>query len=122
MRILWQRYPLAAKEVIHCLEQETYWSPRTTKTLIRRLVKKGALGFKKEGRVYFYHPLISEDRCQVAETESFLNRVFGGSIYPLVFQFMKSHQLSRNEVQQLRYLLDDYSNRTRGQVQQGEAS
>ena len=63
MKILWEDSPKTANEIVELLSKETNWSPKTIKTLLNRLVKKEALGFKKEGRTYFYYPLVSKDKC-----------------------------------------------------------
>lgn len=61
MKIFWSRSALCtANEIVEALEGFSEWKPNTVKTLIARLVKKEALGFKEERRIYFYYPLITE--------------------------------------------------------------
>ena len=54
MRVLWERSPLTANEVVERLSSKARWKPKTVKTLIDRLVKKGAVKFEKEGRRHKY--------------------------------------------------------------------
>ncbi len=106
MKVIWKRSPISAGEVIdELVAQDASWHPKTAKTLLARLVKKRALGFEKEGRAYLYHPLVEEKECAVAESESFLSRVFGGSLKPLLVHMVEENKLSAKEIEELRKLL-----------------
>ncbi len=63
MQVLWSKGPLTANEVVEQLAKKTKWNPRTVKTLINRLLKKGALNFQKQGRQYRYFAAVSESKC-----------------------------------------------------------
>jgi len=80
MKAVWARSPITANEVVDALFDTTPWKPKTIMTLLNRLVKKGALGFEKEGRAYRYYPLVGEAECVRAKRRSFLERVYGGSL------------------------------------------
>jgi BlaI family transcriptional regulator, penicillinase repressor len=105
MKVCWARPHAAAQEIIEALAARGAWHPKTVKTLLSRLVKKRALGFRKEGRSYRYHPLVAEKDCVTAESESFLDRVFGGSLQPLLAHFVETRKLSPTEIAGLRTLL-----------------
>jgi BlaI family penicillinase repressor len=83
------------------------WHPKTIKTFLARLVNKKALGFKKEGRGYVYRPLVSEKECVDAASESFLQRVFGGSLKPMLAHFVEHKKLSASQIRELKELLED---------------
>ncbi|HPN84839.1 MAG TPA: BlaI/MecI/CopY family transcriptional regulator [Victivallales bacterium] len=104
MKVLWKRNPMTAQEII-CELRETEWHPKTVKTLIARLVKKGAVGYKSEGRTYLYSPLIKEKSSVIRETQSLLDRLFGGSLAPMVAQFVESKKLSNEELDELSRIL-----------------
>ena len=106
MRVVWARSPLAASDIIDALaSSDASWHPRTAKTLLNRLVKKGALGFRKEGRSYLYRPLVAEKDCVDVASASFLDRVFGGSLKPMLAHFVEHRKLSRREIEELKRLL-----------------
>lgn len=108
MKICWLKsVPCTANEIVKALEESTDWKPNTIKTLIGRLVKKGALGFKEEGRVYIYYPLVTEQECIQAESKSFLTRVFGGALKPMLVNFLKGEKLSQDDIEELKRLLED---------------
>jgi len=105
MKICWSRSPVTAQEIIDTLAAGDDWHPKTVKTLLNRLVKKGALGFKKDGRSYLYHPLVDEKDCVSAETKSFLERVFGGSLRPMLAHFVENGRLEPEEIAEIKKLL-----------------
>lgn len=83
------------------------WKPTTVKTLISRLVKKNALGFRESGRVYYYYPLVTREECVRAESRSFLQRVYGGAVQPMLVSFIRESKLTSEELDELRRLLDE---------------
>jgi len=106
MNIVWSRAPCSAGEIIAALQQaDATWHPRTAKAFLNRLVKKKVLGFSKEGRAYVYLPLIRREECIDAASESFLGRVFGGSLKPMLAHFVQREKLSPDEIRELRRLL-----------------
>src|ERR1700744_2233261 len=105
MKICWDRSPITAQEIIEALSARDDWHPKTVKTLLNRLVKKRALGFKKDGRVYLYQPLVAEKECVAAESQSFLDRVFGGSLQPMLAHFAENQKLSPAEIDELKTIL-----------------
>lgn len=107
MKVIWSKQsPCTANEVVEELSELTDWKPNTVKTLISRLVKKGVLSYKEEGRVYLYHALLSEEECIKAESNSFLKRVFGGAIKPMLVNFLQDEKLSQEEIEELKRILE----------------
>jgi BlaI family penicillinase repressor len=111
MKVVWVRSPVSAQEIIDALALKDDWHPKTVKTLLNRLVKKRALGFRREGRAYLYHPLVAERDCIAAESESFLGRVFGGSLKPMLAHFADTRKLSAAEIAELKRLLKKSENK-----------
>lgn len=108
MKVIWAKAPCPAGEVIETLSSaDPTWHPKTIKTFLSRLVGKKALAFRKEGRAYLYRPLVSEKQCVDAASESFLDRVFGGSLKPMLAHFVEHKKLSAEEIRELRRLLEE---------------
>jgi BlaI family transcriptional regulator, penicillinase repressor len=105
MRAVWAGHPATANEVVERLAGEKDWSPRTIKTMLNRLVKKRALGFTEEGKRYLYRPLVSREECVRDESRSFLDRVFGGALGPMLNHFVRNEKLSAEEIAELKRLL-----------------
>ncbi len=106
MQVFWSKSPLTANQVVEELEKKIKWKPKTFKTLINRLMKKGALRFQKEGRKYRYYPAISEDKCVHTETRSFLQRVYRGATWPMLAAFLEDAELSAEDVKEFKKILD----------------
>jgi BlaI family transcriptional regulator, penicillinase repressor len=107
MRMVWQASPLTAAEIIERLSESKSWKPKTVKTLISRLVQKEALGCHKDSREYSYYPLVAENECVQAESRSFLNRIYGGSLKPMMVHFLENEKLSVEDIQELKALLQE---------------
>lgn len=102
MNVLWEG-PRTALEVADALGRH----PKTVKTLLGRLVRKGVLRFREEGNRYVYSPAIPRQRYVKEESASFLERVFGGETTPALVHFVRSTKLSTQEIDELRRLLDE---------------
>ncbi len=89
------------------MADKTAWNPRTVKTLLNRLVKKGVVGYETHGREYHYYPRLGEAECAGAQTQSFVKRVFGGAAGAMVAAFLDNGQLSAEEIAELKQILDE---------------
>ena len=105
MKIIWNEPPRTLQDVLSGLKH-TDWSTTTIQTYLARLVKKGALTTQRQGKGYLYYPAVSEDDCQLAESKTFLNRVYNGSLSQMVKGFVKSGSLSAEELSELKKLID----------------
>jgi len=105
MAVLWQRQPLAADEVMAALAGQQDWQEATVKSLLSRLLNKGAISAVKEGRRYLYTPVLQREQWLQQESEGFLDRLFGGSLAPFVAHFGKHRKLSQQEVAELKKLI-----------------
>jgi BlaI family penicillinase repressor len=107
MRLLWKKSPLTANDIVKTLSKKSPWKRETIRTLINRLVGKKALDFKKQSRQYLYFPLVGESECIMEETRSFLDRVHGGSIEPMLAAFVENENISPEAIARLKRILDD---------------
>ena len=106
MQVLWERGPQTANDVVNALSNKVRWKPRTVKTLISRLVKKGAVKAKEEGHRYRYSAAVNESACVRSETRSFVRRVYKGAMTPVLAAFLEDAQLSPQEIDELQEILD----------------
>lgn len=104
MKIIWGNAPKTLPEILNGLKH-TEWSTTTIQTYLARLVKKGALATERQGKGYLYYPALSETDCQIAESRTFLNRVYDGSLSQMVKGFVKSGNLSADELNELKELI-----------------
>ncbi|CBZ02566.1 BlaI/MecI/CopY family transcriptional regulator [Clostridium botulinum] len=106
MKIIWSNPYITANEVIDILDDYVEWKPKTVKTLLNRLLNKGAIHFEKEGREYKYYPLVSEDECIKEENKSFLDRVYNGAFKTMIANFIEEQNLTKEDIDDLKKLLE----------------
>lgn len=106
MKVLWATPGRTAEEVVQALRGRVTWNGRTIHTFINRLVQKKALRYEKEGNHYRYFPAVDQERCVRQETRSFLQRVYGGTLSPLLAAFIDDARLSPEDIADLKRLLD----------------
>jgi BlaI family penicillinase repressor len=106
MEVLWQKSPLTSLEVVQQLGGRKEWKDQTIRTMLSRLIQKGAVGFAAEGRIYRYRPLLSREKCVQQVSQSFLERVFEGAASSLVLHFVKNKKLSAKDMAELRAVLN----------------
>lgn len=107
MEVLWDSAPQTASEVTKALRPTTNWAENTVRTLLTRLVEKGALKTSENaGGTRTFLPAVKRDACVRAESQSFLDRVFGGATKPLLVHFAQNSKLTADEVRELKRILD----------------
>ncbi len=107
METLWERSPQTASEVAKALRPAMDWAENTVRTLITRLVEKGALKTKENASgTKTFLPAVKREDCVQAESESFMERVFRGAATPLLIHFASNAKLTPDEVRELKKLLD----------------
>jgi BlaI family transcriptional regulator, penicillinase repressor len=107
MEALWRKAPLTPEEIIAATAKPNGWGAGTVRTLITRLLRKGALaGARAEGG-YFYRPLISRADYVRSESQVLLDRLFGGQVAPLVAHFVTEQKLTAADVRKLRKLIEE---------------
>jgi predicted transcriptional regulator len=107
MKVLWQRSPLTAEEIIAELGEPLKWHASTVKTLLARLVKKGAARTEKDGRRFLYCPVIKRDQWLTDESTGLFDRLFGGRVAPLVAHFSEKKKLSKRDIAELKQLIQE---------------
>jgi BlaI family transcriptional regulator, penicillinase repressor len=111
MRVVWAQHPLTAADIITQLTaSDPSWHPKTARTLLARLVEKKALGYEERGRVYVYEPRVTEAECVAAASGSFVDRVFGGALKPMLAHFIEQRRLTRKDLDELHALFDQHDN------------
>lgn len=107
MEVLWRKQPLSADEVIAALAADVDWQEPTIKSLLNRLLKKGAIAAERDGRRYLYRPIVSRNEYVLATSKGLLDRLFGGRVAPLVAHFSNHRRLSKRDVAELRRLIEE---------------
>lgn len=106
MELLWQQAPRTSEEIVAALLQPTGWHEKTIRTLLSRLLGKGAVSAEKDGRRYLYSPTLTRRQWQSQESHNLLDRVFGGRLSPLLAHFSAHEKLGAKDIAELRKLID----------------
>jgi predicted transcriptional regulator len=107
MAVLWRGGAMATEAIVAALAPERHWQESTIKTLLSRLLRKGAARATKDGRRYVYTPVLTREQWLSSESEGLLDRLFGGRIAPLVAHFSKQRKLSKRDIAELRRLIEE---------------
>lgn len=107
MEVLWDTNPIATEDVVAALADRQNWQAPTIKTLLSRLLKKGAISAERDGRRYLYSPVLQRDQWLWTESKGLLDRLFGGRVAPLVAHFSKQRKLSKKDLAELRRLVEE---------------
>ena len=104
MKLLWRSEDaLPITEIREKLQQSRGWEPATIKTLVSRLVGKGAVNQEKRN-VYYYSPLISEKEYNTWATKDLISRLYNGSARDLVAALVHSDGLTKEDIEELRQM------------------
>jgi BlaI family penicillinase repressor len=112
MQVIWRQSSITAAETVAELGERTGWNHRTIRTLLGRLVRKKAIGFKTLGNRYVYHPLVSRESCVRAESQSFIQKIFCGDTASLLVHFVRHGDLSAEDLLELKKTLMDKAEET----------
>lgn len=108
MECLWEKAPQTAASAVAALQESTGWAPNTVRTLLARLVEKGALRAKENADgVKEFSPAVKREALVRQESRTFLQRVFRGAEKPLLAHFAANAKLTPEEVRELKRLLDE---------------
>ena len=106
MKILWQKgEPMAVSEVMAELSGND-WTPSTVSTFLQRLLKKGVLSCQKKGKTNLYYPVLCENEYELSETESFLSKLYQGSVKNMVAALYENKKLSKEDLSDLKKMFD----------------
>lgn len=98
--------PLSADEVVRAMNSDRDWSAGTIRTFLTRLMKKKALAATPAGRRYLYRPLIRREDYVHEQSRNLIDRLFGGRIAPFITQFSERQDLSADEIEELKRLIN----------------
>ena len=106
MEILWSSdQKLTVADVAARLEGND-WSASTVSTFLQRLLKKGVISCDKKGKANLYYPLLSRSEYDLSETESFLSKLYNGSVKNFVAAMYQSNKLSHQDIDDIKKMFD----------------
>jgi BlaI family transcriptional regulator, penicillinase repressor len=104
METLWERQPLYAESIVTAVAAQN-WTEGTIKTLLNRLLGKGAVSAEKEGRRYSYRPVLKREDYVLEESSNLVDRLFQGRVSSLVTHFSEQEKLTPDDIAELKRLI-----------------
>ncbi len=114
LNCLWEHSPRTVMQIVGELEGTVGWARSTTITTLHRMEDKGLVRCEQAGRGKAYVPLVEREQAVLAETRSFLDRVYQGSVGVMVSTMARQEGLSRAQIAQLRAILDEAEQEAKG--------
>lgn len=105
MNVVWERRSVVAREVLEAVEDRTGWAYTTVKTLMSRLVDKGALKGRKRGNTVVFEPVISREQARRSAVRGLLDRAFDGAFGSFVQHMLTQEKLSSKDRLELERML-----------------
>ena len=109
MNALWQEHPATAREIGQRLPSEIKWAYTTIRTMLTRLVEKGAISEHKRGNLSFYEPVLTRRKARMAALHSLVEQAFDGTFAPLMHFLIQEEALSPAERRKLKEMLEGKS-------------
>lgn len=107
MKALWKIEPCTSSEIVGEVSREQEWNDKTIRTLINRLISKGAVRAEKtDGKAFIYSSLISEKDYIKVENDNFINKLYGGSVKLMLTSFVENNNFTEEEIQNLKDILE----------------
>ena len=107
MEALWADQPLTATDIADRVGSGRGWSLATVKTMLSRLVAKGAITHREDGRRFLYSPAIEREAYVSRESRRLVDRLFGGRLSPLVAQLAEEEALDEDDIAAIEALLKE---------------
>ena len=104
---LWSCKEAELGTLVEALQPQTGWNRNTVLTYLTRMEAKGLVVIEKDRNPHTYRAALDREACRATERRSFLNRVYGGSRGDLIAAFLREEPISREEVRELKQLLDE---------------
>lgn len=112
MECLWEASPRSGRETIEAMKKSMGWNRSTTLTMLRRLEDKGAIYSKTVDELKMFYPVISREQAAIQETDSFLGKVYQGSLSLMLSTFTRKQNLTKQEIDELYQILNKLEEKT----------
>ena len=107
MKVLWEQGSAAARDVFAALPADNSWAYKTVKTLLSRLVAKGAISYEQVGNSYLYRPAVGQEQMTRDEVRGLFRRIQGMALSPLLAHFIEEAPMTEEDIAALRRVLDE---------------
>ena len=107
LECLWEESPKTVMQIVKEMQKRCGWAKSTSTTMVKRMTEKGLLRCEEGAKARLYYPLVDQEEATHKETESFLERVYQGSVGLMMSAMVKKNSLTTEEIAQLHALLKE---------------
>lgn len=112
MKVIWTQESITSRQIIDSLSEKFSWTDSTVKTLLGRLVKKKALDARKDGKVFIYSPLLSEEECMKQITSGIGDMVCAVNITQIINNLIKDNEFTENDLNEIKKTITEKKKNT----------
>ena len=105
LQLLWDESPLGATDIAKRVPASRDWTLATVKTLLSRLLAKGAVSAENAGRRFLYRPAVERETIAAGQADRLVDRLFGGRVSPLVAQLAEQREIDPDDLAELEALV-----------------
>ena len=106
MQVLWEKSPSTLREICDALKESKGWTKHAITSFLKRMLEKEAISVDETGKLKSYSAVWSKEETILEETHSILDRVYRGDLLLMVRNAVKEQKLSKEEIQELKSILD----------------
>ncbi len=107
MKVIWRaKAPITSLDIGKAVESRG-WKKTTIATFLTRLAEKGALSAEKQGKLYYYTPLITEKEYRKSQTKNLIKSLYNGSVRDFAVSFFEEQKLSDEDIRELKAIFED---------------
>ncbi len=107
LNLLWQKEMQSIMQMVKALENQKNWSKQTIISFLRRMERKGTVSYFVQGRTKYYYAVIKREEVIRKETKGLMDRFFGGKMGAMVSYMVRESEISQDDIQELRNLLQE---------------
>jgi len=105
IKAVWETEPCTAPAIQEKLLKPTGWTYSTVRTLMDRMVVKGVLKARKEGKLTIYQSAVTRTQAQQGELIYALKHAFNGALTPMVQCLLESNDLDADELSKIEAMI-----------------
>lgn len=107
MKVIWNaKAPVTSLDIGKEVEDKG-WKKTTIATFLTRLAEKGALSAEKQGKLYYYSPLISEKEYRKSRTGNLIQTLYNGSVKEFAVSLFEEQKLSEEDIRELKAIFEE---------------
>lgn len=107
MKVVWTQDNLTSREIVQALADKFDWTASTIKTLLSRLVEKNCLSTKKEGKRFYYSPLLTEEESIHQITKDVSKKICAMNMSRIIEELLVNNDFTNDDLDNLEHFIQE---------------